>query len=464
MNSQLDGPVPLWIDNEAVHSDIIFSVTNHGTQTSTLAFGCSPDLARQAVQSSSQAFVTWRGTTPWKRRELLMNAARLLDERRSVAASILNVEIPIDDFTIQQINIQGSIDLLIELASQIHETTSSTLLPSKIDGSIIALVTKEPQGVQVGIAPWNVSLLLGLRAVATPIACGNTAILKASETTPLVHNFIGRLFKDAGFPPGVLNVIQHRKEDAPAILDILIEDDCVRKLNFTGSAAVGKIIAAKAAQKCKPVLLELGGKAPQIVLHDADLEQAAEAAIAGAFTHHGQICMSTERIIVHASVMDQFAAKLRDLSSKLHIQPGASADHVSRVGKLIEKAIDDGAEPLSGLTVEIKVTRNMAIWHEETFAPIALLVPFSTNQEAVELANDSVYGLSASIFTRNIAQGMKLARHLEAGAVHINSMTIHDEAHLPHGGVKDSGWGRFGVPWAFSEFTHLKTITVRDHR
>ena len=168
--------------------------------------------------------------------------------------------------------------------------------------------------------------------------------------------------------------------------------------------------------------------------------------------------MSTERIIVHASVMDQFAVKLRDLSSKVHIQPGASADHVSRVGKLVEKAIDDGAEPLSGLTVEIKgsylspliltkVTRNMAIWHEETFAPIALLVPFYTNQEAVELANDSVYGLSASIFTGDVAQGMELARHLEAGAVHINSMTIHDEAHLPHGGVKDSGWGRFGVPW-----------------
>jgi acyl-CoA reductase-like NAD-dependent aldehyde dehydrogenase len=143
------------------------------------------------------------------------------------------------------------------------------------------MIVKEPLGVQVGIAPWNVSLLLGMRAVATPIACGNTAILKASEVSPLVHSFIGVLFRDAGFPPGVLNIVQHRREDAPLIIDALISDDRVRKVNFTGSTAVGKI----AANHCKPVLMELGGKAPLIVLEDADLDKAAQAAAIGSFAH-----------------------------------------------------------------------------------------------------------------------------------------------------------------------------------
>lgn len=147
------------------------------------------------------------------------------------------------------------------------------------------MVIKEPIGVQVGVAPWNASLLLGMRVVATPIACGNTAILKASELSPAVHHFIGVLFRDAGFPPGVLNVVQHRREDAATCLDVLISDDRVRKLNFTGGTAVGKIIAAKAAQYWKPIRLELGGKSPQIVLEDADLDKAAQAAVLGAFSH-----------------------------------------------------------------------------------------------------------------------------------------------------------------------------------
>jgi len=149
----------------------------------------------------------------------------------------------------------------------------------------MAMVVREPMGVQVGMAPWNASLLLGLRAVATPIACGNTVVLKASEQTPLAHNFLGVLFRDAGFPPGVLNIVQHTREHAPRIVDALVSDERVRKINFTGSTAVGKIIAAKAAQYCKPVIMELGGKAAQLVLADADLDKAAMAAALGSFAH-----------------------------------------------------------------------------------------------------------------------------------------------------------------------------------
>lgn len=195
------------------------------------------------------------------------------------------VETPIDDFMVHQINIQTSIDLLEELAGQIMHTIDAVVQPSKQSDAMLAMVFREPLGVQVGIAPWNASLFLGMRAVATPIACGNTAILKASEKTPMAHHFIGRLFHDAGFPAGVLNVIQHSQEDAVSIVNALISDSRVRKVNFTGSTAVGKIIAAHAAKHCKPVLLELGGKSAQLVLPDADLDKAAQAAAIGAFTH-----------------------------------------------------------------------------------------------------------------------------------------------------------------------------------
>ncbi|RMJ07095.1 hypothetical protein CDV36_013301 [Fusarium kuroshium] len=286
MSSPNESRAPLWIDNEPVHTNVEFLVTNSATGKSISASAALPEDVDRIVESSQRAFAQWRGTTTWQRRDLLLKAAKLLEERRSEIECVLKVEIPIDDFVIHQINIQSSIDLLQELAFHVHDSEAGTLLPSK-NPDTYAMVVREPVGVQLGIAPWNASLYLGIRAVATPIAYGNTAILKASEVTPLVHNYIGVLFRDAGFPPGVLNILQHRREDAPSVLNALISDKRVRKVNFTGSAAVGKIIATKAAENCKPVLLELGGKSPQVVLEDADLSKAAEAAAVGAFAHHG---------------------------------------------------------------------------------------------------------------------------------------------------------------------------------
>jgi acyl-CoA reductase-like NAD-dependent aldehyde dehydrogenase len=185
---------------------------------------------------------------------------------------------------VEEININNGIALLEELAAQITHMTIGSL-PHTRDGNTLALVMKEPYGVQLGIAPWNASLFLALRSVITPIACGNTAVLKASEFSPGVHHFIGQLLKEAGFPPGVLNIVQHKREDAPQVLEVLISHPAVRKVNFTGSTAVGKIIAAKAATYAKPCILELGGKAPLIVFDDADLSAAAQAAVLGAFSH-----------------------------------------------------------------------------------------------------------------------------------------------------------------------------------
>lgn len=177
-----------------------------------------------------------------------------------------------------------SIELLHELAGAISQATSGVVPHTRGDDTF-AVVLKEPYGVQLGIAPWNSSLFLAMRSVLTPIACGNTAVLKASELSPRTHQFIGRMLADVGFPPGTLNVIQSRREDALEILEALVSQPAVKKVNFTGSTAVGQIVAERAARHCKPVLMELGGKAPQIVLHDADLDEAAQAAVTGAFFH-----------------------------------------------------------------------------------------------------------------------------------------------------------------------------------
>ncbi len=185
---------------------------------------------------------------------------------------------------VQIINIGNTIELLEELAAQVTFATNG-IIPHTRDADSMALVIKEPYGVQLGIAPWNASLFLAARAVFTPIACGNTAILKASELSPGVHHFIGQLLKDAGFPPGVLNIVQHRREDASIVLEALISHPAIRKVNFTGSTAVGKIIGGMAASHCKPTLMELGGKAPQIVFEDADLDKAAQAAVIAAYAH-----------------------------------------------------------------------------------------------------------------------------------------------------------------------------------
>lgn len=278
-------PVPLFVDNQPVTSNVIFQVVNAATGSATQAYGATPELVSQAIQSSSQAYSTWKESTPWQRRELFHRAAEILQQRREEVAEILRIETPAEGFIIDGINLQLSIDLLEELACQTLGLASQTAQQGKDDPNLLCLTIKEPLGVVVGIAPWNAALFLGLRAVATPIACGNTAILKASEMTPLVHHFIGTLFRDAGFPPGVLNIIQHRREDAPTIVEALITHDRVRKVNFTGSTEVGKMIAAKAAAFGKSCLLELGGRAPLIVFEDANLALAAEAAAVGAFTH-----------------------------------------------------------------------------------------------------------------------------------------------------------------------------------
>ncbi|WP_443798133.1 aldehyde dehydrogenase family protein, partial [Burkholderia vietnamiensis] len=353
------------------------------------------------------------------------------------------------------------------------------VIPSDVPGSI-AMAVRQPCGVVLGIAPWNAPVILATRALAMPLACGNTVVLKASEGCPGVHRLIGSVLHDAGLGDGVVNVITHAPQDAPAIVERLIANPAVRRVNFTGSTRVGRIVATLAAQHLKPALLELGGKAPVLVLDDADLDAAVDAVAFGAFFNQGQICMSTERVIVDRKVADAFVARLvakaRTLKAGNPAAPGVvlgtleSAAAAQRIAAMVADAHAHGAALPLGCevdgavmqpTVVDGVTREMQLYADESFGPVVTVQRVDGDEAALAAANDSEYGLSAAVFSRDIARAMQLAKRIESGICHINGPTVHDEAQMPFGGVKASGYGRFGSKASIAEFTDLRWITVQ---
>jgi vanillin dehydrogenase len=353
------------------------------------------------------------------------------------------------------------------------------VVPSDVPGSI-AMAIRQPAGVVLGMAPWNAPVILGVRALAMPLACGNTVILKASERCPATHRLIGSVLREAGLGGGIVNVITHRAEDAPAIAEALIAHPAVRRINFTGSTRVGRVLAQVAARHLKPILLELGGKAPLLVLEDADLDAAVNAAVFGGFANMGQICMSTERIIVAAAVADDFAARLAKRVAALpvgdptgHVVLGSLVDleAVQRVQRLVADAQSQGAKVLAGgqargtimhgIVVD-GVTPEMALFREESFGPQVSITRVHSDAEAVRLANDTEYGLSAAVFSRDVVRALNVAKQIQSGICHINGPTVHDEAQMPFGGTKASGYGRFGGKAAIEEFTELRWITIQS--
>jgi benzaldehyde dehydrogenase (NAD) len=369
--------------------------------------------------------------------------------------------------------------MLREAAAQTYSVVGE-VIPSDVPGAL-SMGVRQPAGVVVGMAPWNAPVILSTRAVATPLAYGNTVVLKASEQCPRTHAAVVRALADAELPAGAINLIIHAPENAPEVVDELIAHPAVRRVNFTGSTRVGRIIAAKCAEHLKRCLLELGGKAPQVVLADADLDAAADAASFGAFMNSGQICMSTERIVVDHSISDALGGKLAERASKLTvgdprdqgtmIGPVVNDGARERVMELIEDARAKGADVLAGgdadgnlvsPTVLAGVTPEMRIYSEESFGPVVTIVPVDGPDDAVRVANDTEYGLSAAVFGEDVDAAMEIARRIESGICHINASTVHDEPQMPFGGVKGSGWGRFGGSAALEEFTELRWISVQQ--
>jgi acyl-CoA reductase-like NAD-dependent aldehyde dehydrogenase len=444
------------------------------------AAAAGPEDATAAADAARAAFADWSRSQPGERRQILLKAAEVLSERAERIAGIVTEETG-GVFGWGMFNVQLAAGMLREAAAQAYGLVGE-VIPSDVPGKL-AMGVRQPAGVVVAIAPWNAPVILATRSVATPIAYANTVVLKASEICPRTHAEVARALVDAGLPPGVINLITNDPADAGAVVDAVIEHPATRRINFTGSTRVGRIIAEKAGRQLKRVLLELGGKAPMVVLRDADLDRAAAAASFGAFFHQGQICMSTERIVADRAVADALAEKLVARASALPvgdpreagtaIGPLINAQALERVGALVEDAVSHGAEALTGgeaqgscfpPTVLRGVTRKMRIYSEESFGPLVTVVPVDGPDEAVAVANDTEYGLSAAVFSENVPAALELAQRIESGICHVNDTTVQDEPQMPFGGVKASGWGRFGGRAALEEFTELRWITVQEQR
>ncbi|GLI77433.1 hypothetical protein PoHVEF18_005723 [Penicillium ochrochloron] len=467
--------IPLIINNESVVTDIKFEVHAPATgELSSYCAGASVDDAVRAVDSAKAAFPAWSKTKAYDRRDILLKAAEIMISRKEELIAYQREETgagrPFSEHTFNM-----GVNFIKDFAARI--STIEGVVPSvTLDGEG-AMVYKEPYGVILSIAPWNAPFILGTRAVALPLAAGNTVVLKGSELSPKCFWALGDIFRQAGLPDGCLNVVFHQVSDAAAVTTALIAHPAVRKVNFTGSTNVGSIIASTAGKHIKPVLLELGGKASAVVLDDADLDKAAMSCALGSFMHSGQICMSTERIVVQRRIVDQFRQKVAENAEKLFGKDApalclVNAAAVTKNKKLVSDAVSRGAKILFGdananesvstcmrpIIVD-GVTKEMDLFATESFGPTVSLIVVDTEDEAIAVANDTEYGLTAAVYTQNLFRGLRVAKQIESGAVHINALTVHDEPTLPHGGWKSSGFGRFGGVAGYDEFLQTKTVT-----
>ncbi|MGH1464786.1 MAG: aldehyde dehydrogenase [Cognatishimia sp.] len=446
-------------------------------QVATIAPAACGDDARRAAKAAGKAFPGWSKTGPNARRALLNKAADELEAMAPEISEMATAETGATGIWIG-FNCMLGAGMLREAAAMTTQITGE-VIPADKPGTL-AMAQRKPLGVCLGIAPWNAPIILGVRAVAMAVACGNTVILKASELCPATHRAIGEAFHRAGFPDGVMNVVTNAPEDAAEVVSALIEAPEVRHVNFTGSTGVGRIIAQTAATHLKPALLELGGKAPLIILDDADLEAAVNGAAFGAFMNQGQICMSTERIVVHQGIADRFvkalAAKAGALPAgnprnKVVLGSLVTPQAAQKMEELIADATSKGGIVVSGgnrdgsivdATLIDHVTPEMRIYGEESFGPVKSIIRVADDEEALQVANDTEYGLSSAVYSSNIQRAMSVADRIDSGICHINGPTVSDEAQMPFGGVKDSGYGRFGGKAGIDAFTSIRWVTIED--
>jgi acyl-CoA reductase-like NAD-dependent aldehyde dehydrogenase len=443
----------------------------------TRAAAGSEDDALAAADAAAGAFAAWAATPPDTRAEVLLAADGIFAARTDDVVAIAARELgSSEEWTRFNVGIARQIlRQAATLCDGIGET-EETGGPPGLDYRL----SRRPAGVVLGIAPWNAAVTLATRAVAAPLACGNTVVLKGSELCPKTHEWVVRCLCDAGLPPGVLNYVTNAPERASSVVTSLIAHAAVRRVNFTGSTRVGREIAVEAARHLKRCLLELSGKGTMIVLAGADLDRAAEAAAHGAFFNQGQICMSTERIVVEESVADVFVDRLVAATRPLRFDRetgrsplGAlvSAQAPLRIRGLIEDAVEKGATLVAGGEVQgtciqpailDHVAPGMRIYSEEAFGPIAAVVRVGDAEEALSVGNDTEFGLVAAVFDRDAERALGLARSLDCGIVHVNGPTVYDDPTMPFGGLKASGYGRFGGRAALEEFTEIQWITVRE--
>ncbi|OQV10699.1 hypothetical protein CLAIMM_14662 [Cladophialophora immunda] len=468
--------LPLIIDNKAVEPAGSAVATNTSSKLNAeyvRYVSATPEDAVAAVESAQKAFHPWSQSLPRTRRTILQKTAALI---REYAAELIKLQVEETNCpeTWAAFNVNIAALHLEEIAGRITTVLTGDIPVVQTPGQT-GYVYKRPLGVVLTIPPWNAAVFLATRAIDTPIAVGCTVVLKASEQSPNTHHLLAELFRRAGLPPGVLNVIQTRREDAAAVTEALISHRHIRKIEFIGSAGVGCRIGALAGRYLKPTLMELGGKAAALVLEDADLELAAQGCVHGAFMHNGQTCFSTERIIVNKSIWDKFITVLSTAASKFPVQEAISPTGANNTLRMLQEAVSKGAKALYG---EVKLlaptklqpvilsglTPDMEIYDNESFGPVLAVHAVESDEEAIALANSTKYGLSAGVYSRDISRALKVASRIEVGQTHINFPmgTGTDEATLAVGLSKASGWAKQNGGYGLDEFLELRTITVTD--
>lgn len=423
------------------------------------------------------AFETWSETSPHERADGLLSLADEIEKFRDAFCKTMADEIGATVAWANH-NVSLAAKTLRETATY-AETIAQGPDPVPND-EVRSYVVKEPLGVCLAITPWNAPLILGVRAVAMALLCGNTVLLKGNELSPKCYQLFGKAIERSDLPDKVVNLFLCATEASETIVETLIASPVVRHVSFTGSTRVGRRVAEISARYLKRPLLELGGQASMIVLEDADLELAAKAAVEGGFLNQGQICMSTERLIVDAPIAEEFISIIEKLRAGLTIGdsrqpdidlgPLINEESAQRLSGLLSDAVSKGARIVGGAGVDNSffeptlidhVEPEMRLFQEEVFGPILSVTRVNGADEAITIANDSRYGLAASVFSANPVEARRIASQLETGICHINRSTVDDDPHAPFGGMKDSGFGRFGGRWAIDEFTNQRWFTER---
>lgn len=446
-----------------------------GAPWATVADASRAD-ARRAIEAARDAFPAWSRLAPSARAGYLLKAADILERRQKEIASIRVEEggawIGFAMFE------TGYTPGIYRAAAALCYQALGEVMPS--NHGKLSLVVREPLGVVSAISPWNAPLLLSSRGIAVALALGNTVVLKPSEETPVAGGVVlAQALEEAGVPAGVFNLVTCSREHVAEVGAELIEHPAVRCISFTGSTAVGKQIGARAGGLLKRACLELGGKDALIILDDADMERALGSASFGSFMHQGQICMSVEKIVLHRKIASEFTERFVALTKSLKsgdpkepgnvIGPIINQKQLDKIAAQVDDAVKKGARLLAGgthhglyydATVLADVRPDMSVYREETFGPVAPLVTVRDDDEAVAVANDTEYGLSAGIITRDEQRGLAIARRLQTGIAHINCSSVNDEPWIPFGGVKASGVGRHGGSGSVHAFTETRWITA----
>ncbi|WP_344264974.1 aldehyde dehydrogenase family protein [Streptomyces sodiiphilus] len=457
--------------------DIIDFNPYNGDKLASITVATTEEID-QAYRAAERAQKEWAELNPYARRQVIERALRIVEEREAEYAELIMAELG-------GTRLKAGFELML-VKEMLREAThwavgaEGRILPSMTDGKENR-VYRLPVGTVCVISPFNFPLFLAIKSVAPALALGNAVVLKPHQNSPVTGgSLIARIFEEAGLPKGLLNVVI---TDIAEIGDALIEHPVPKVISFTGSDKVGRHVATVAAANFKRCVLELGGNSALIVLDDADVDYAVDAAVFSRYVHQGQVCMAANRVLVDRSLeqefTEKFVAKVKTLRTgdptdpQTHIGPLINSTQADAVTRVVEDAVRDGATALLRgetqgnvvqPTVLTGIPENSSVLNQEIFGPVALIIPFDGDDDAVRIANDTPYGLSGAVHTADTDRGVRIAKRIDTGMIHINDSTVADEPIVSFGGEKSSGVGRLNGDATIEAFTTTKTITVQHGR